>query len=79
MNKIEYNLQIWQENICHTNRVAIKDVINKKKVKEKKRLLEGIVDITVPVKVVQASSLVDLAGKYIWAMNNADLDTAKKL
>lgn len=47
--------------MCHTNIVAMKDVIILEKAKKKKKLSEGIVDITVPVEVTQALSLVDLA------------------
>ena len=37
-NKKEYNSQIWQYNVCHTNIIAIKDVISEKKAKEKEGL-----------------------------------------
>ena len=57
----------------------MKDVIIEEKAKKKERLLEGIADITTPVEVARALSPVDLAGKYIWAISNADMDTAKEL
>lgn len=36
-NKKEYKSQIWQHNICHTNIIAMKNLIILKKTKEKKR------------------------------------------
>ena len=30
-NKKEYDVQIWQHNVCHTNIIAIKDVVISKK------------------------------------------------
>ena len=59
--------------------IAMKDVISEKKAREKKELLENIADTTMPTKVAQALSPVDLAEKYIWTMSNADLDVTKKL
>ena len=50
-NKKEYNLQIWQYNICHTNIIAIKDGIIEEKVREKEELLKGIVDTISLAKV----------------------------
>ncbi len=44
-NKQEYKLQIWQYNVCHTNIIAIKDVIILEKNKKKEKLLVGIVNI----------------------------------
>ncbi len=46
---------------------------------EKKMLLEGIVDTTMPAEVAGVSSLINLVGRYNWAMSDADLDTAKEL
>lgn len=40
-NNKEYKLQIWQDNIQHTNIIAIKNVIILKKAKEKQKLLES--------------------------------------
>ena len=57
----------------------MKDVVIEEKSKEKEELLEGIADTTAPAKMAQASSSIDLAGKYIWAMNNANMDAAKEL
>ena len=78
-NKKEFNLQIWQHNVRHNNILAMKDVIVIEKAREKKRLSKGIADTTAPAVMAWASSLIDLAGRYIWAMNNADLDAAKEL
>ena len=78
-NKKEYDLQIWQYNICHTNIITMEDVISEEKAKEKEGLLEGIADTTVLAEVARASSPVDFAGKYMWAMKNANLDAVKEL
>ena len=78
-NKKEYDSQIRQHNVRHTNIIAMKDVIIEEKVREKEGLSEGIADTTAPAEVARASSPVDLAGKYMWAMSNADMDAAKEL
>ena len=57
----------------------MKDRIIEKKTREKQGLLEGIADTTSTAEVAQASSLVDFAGKYMWAMSNANIDAAKEL
>ncbi len=56
----------------------MKDVIILEKAREKK-LLEGSADTTAPAKVARASSPINLAWKYRWAMSNVDMDAAKKL
>ena len=38
-NKKEYNLQIRQHNVCHTNIITMKDVIIEEKAREKEGLL----------------------------------------
>ena len=63
----------------HPNIIAIKDLIISEKVREEKMLLEGIENTTAPAEVALVSSLVDLTGRYNWAMSDADLDIAKKL
>ena len=50
-NKKEYNSQIRQDNVRHTNIIAIKDMIIKEEVREKEGLLEGIADTTAPAEV----------------------------
>ncbi len=62
----------------HTNIIAIKDVIISEKVREKK-LSEGLADTTAPAEVARASSPIDLAWKYRWAMSNVDMDATKAL
>ncbi len=57
----------------------MKDVIISEKAREEEMLSEGIADKTVPAEVARVSSLVDLAGRYNWAMSNADMDAAKEL
>ena len=54
-------------------------MIIEEKARKKERLSESIADITAPAEVTQALSPINIAGKYIWAINNADLDTAKEL
>ena len=62
-NKKEYKLQIWQHNVGHINIITIKDVIILEKIREKKKLLEALVDKTTPARVAWALSPVDLAWK----------------
>ncbi len=65
MNKKEYNSQIRQYSVCHTNVIAMKDMIISDKAKEEKILsLEGIADMTVLAEVAQVSSPVNLAEIY---------------
>ena len=47
--------------MCHTNIIAIKNVIILEKSKKKEKLLEGPADITVSAKVARVLSFVDLA------------------
>ena len=54
-------------------------MIIEEKTRKKEALSEGIADTTAPAEVALASSLVDLAGKYMCAMSNANMDTTKKL
>ena len=50
-DKKKYDLQIWQHNICHTNIIAIKNMIIEEKIKRKKGLLKDIRDITTLAEV----------------------------
>ena len=50
-NKKEYESQIWQHNVRHTNIIAMKDVIISEKIREKEKLSEGPLDITAPAEV----------------------------
>lgn len=45
----------------------------------KKKLSESIVNIVAPAEVALAPSLINLAGRYKQAINNADLDAAREL
>lgn len=65
INKKEYNLQIWQYNVCHTNKIAIKDLIILKKVREKEKLSKSIANTIALVEMAQTLSLVDLTKRYI--------------
>lgn len=57
----------------------MKNMIISEKTKEKEELLEGIIDISKSANVALALNSVNLAKRYKWAINNIDLDTAKKL
>lgn len=57
----------------------MKNVIILKKVRKKKELLKVIANITATAEVAQVSNLVDFAGRYKWAISNADLDEANEL
>lgn len=59
--------------------IIMKDAIIPKKAMEKKKLLEGIADITVLTEVAQKSSSINFAKKYKYIMSNTDIDIAKKL
>lgn len=63
----------------HSNIIVMKDIILLEKVREVKKLLEGITDINVLVDMARVTNSADLALKYILAMNNIDLNTVKKL
>ena len=79
-NKKEYNAQIWQHNIRHTNVIAIKDVIiSKKALKKEGQLVVRNADKIALVEVRKTSSPMDLDDKYIWAISNVDIDAAKDL
>lgn len=78
-NRKEYDLQIWQYDIRHTNIIVIKDMIIWEMTRKKKRLSKSIADTIVAAEIAQTLSYVDLAKKYIWAISNANLDAAKKL
>ena len=54
-------------------------MIIEEKAREKKGLSEDITDTTTLAKVAWTLNLVDLAGKYMWAISNANIDAAKKL
>ncbi len=62
-HKKEYESQIWQYNVRHTNIIAMKDIIILEKAREKK-LLEGLADTTAPAEVAQVLNPIDLTWKY---------------
>ena len=59
--------------------IIMKDVIIEEKTREKEGLSDDIADITATAEVAQALSPVDLTGKYMWAMSNANIDAVKEL
>ena len=79
-NKKEYDAQIWQHNVRHTNVIAMKDVIILKKALKK----EGQLVVRNANKIALAEfgrtlSPMDLDGKYMWAISNVDIDAARDL
>ena len=65
-NKKEYDAQIWQHNVRHTNVIAMKDVIiSKKTLKKEGQLVVRNVDKIAQAEVGRTSSLMDLDGKYM--------------
>ncbi len=61
-NKKEYNLQIRKHNLCHTNIIAIKNVIAVVKKSEENKVLLTMenVDKTTMTEVAKVSSTIDL-------------------
>ena len=57
----------------------MKDVISSEKIRKKEKLSEDPTDTTAPAEVAWASSLVDLAWRYNWAMSKADMEATKEL
>ena len=79
-NKKEYDAQIRQHNVRHTNVIAMKDVVTSKKAREKEgQLVVRNADKIAQAEVARTSSPMDLDGKYIWAMSNIDIDAARDL
>ena len=79
-NKKEYDAQIRQHNVCHTNVIAMKDVIiSKKALKKEGQLVVRNVDKIALAEVGRTSSPIDLDGKYMWAISNVDIDAARDL
>ena len=79
-NKKKYDVQIRQYNVRHTNVIAMKDVVISQKAWEKEgQLVIKNVDKIAQTEVMRTSSLIDLDGKYMWAMSNVDIDTARDL
>ena len=65
-NKEEYDAQIWQYNVRHTNVIAMKDVIISKKTLEKEgQLIVRNADKIALAEVGRTSSPMDLDGKYM--------------
>ena len=68
-NKKEYDAQIQQHNVRHTNVIAMKDVIiSKKALKKKRQLVVKNADKITLAEVSRTSSPMDLNGKYMWAI-----------
>ena len=79
-NKKEYDAQIWQHNVRHTNVIAMKDVIISKKALEKERqLVVKNADKIALAKVGKTLSPMDFDGKYMWAISNVDIDATRDL
>lgn len=50
-----------------------------KKAKEKKKLSDNIMAITVQVEVVSAFSFIDFARRYKWTISNTNINKTKKM
>ena len=57
----------------------MKDIIILEKTREKKKLSESPTNTTATEKVSRASSFVDLARRFRWAMSKAGMKVAKEL
>lgn len=57
----------------------MKDMIIMIKARGKKKLSWDITNITTPAEVAWASSWVDFANRYKWAISDANLDKANEL
>ena len=81
INKKEYDLQIWQYNVCHTNIIAMKNIIAVADRGEENKELLAIENInkTAIAKVAKVSNAINLRSKYSWAISNADMDTIGNL
>ena len=80
INKKKYDAQIEQHNVRHINVISMKDVIISKKTIEKEgQLVVRNIDKIVLAEVRRTSSLMDLDGKYIWAISNIDIYATKDL
>lgn len=80
-NKKKYNFQIQQHNICHTNIIAIKNMIvaAEKGKKNREPLAIENANKTVMAKFAKVSSTINLFNKYNEAISNADIDLAGDL
>ena len=66
--------------MCHIDVIAIKDVIISKRALEKEeQLVMRDVNKIMLAKVRKTSSLIDHDGKYIWTLNNIDINAARDL
>ena len=57
----------------------MKNVIILEKVRKKEMPSKNIANTTALVKIAQISIFIDLARRYNWIINYADVDAAKKL
>lgn len=78
INKKEYNVQIWQYNICHINIILIKDMIILENAREKKKQLV-VGNIIKQVEIAKMSSSIHLNSKYKQAINNANINIVRNL
>ena len=79
-NKKEYDAQIRQYNVRHTNVIAMKNVtISKKSSEKEEKLVVRNADKILLAKVGKTSSPIDLDGKYMWAISNVDIDMVRDL
>ena len=72
-------MQIWQHNMQHSNIIVMKNGIILEKTREKEKLSEDLADRSVLAELARASSPVNLAWRYRWAMSKTDIESAEKL
>ncbi len=77
-NKKEYDSQIRQHNVRHTNIIAMKDVISIVERGGELLTIENK-DKTIIAEVSKVLNITDLGGKYSWAISNADIDETEDL
>ena len=79
-NKKEYDTEIWQYNLRQRNVIVMKDIIIPTKALKKDRqlVMKNANKITL-AEFGRTSSPMDLDGKYMWVINNVDIDAIKDL
>lgn len=80
INKKRYNIQIWQYNICHTNVIAIKNIIKAaKKGRKTQKPSVKKVNRAVIVKNAKLLRVINISNKYKWVISNTNIDIARNL
>ncbi len=77
-NKKEYHLQIQPRNVCHTNIIAMKDMILVAERGEELLAMENVDKIAI-AEVTKVLSTINRKSKYSWVISNTDMDTIEDL